>query len=103
LEFIKQLRPVSFSWKADGEARTQYGLIAQELEKVLGKDVDKYGLIYRDGEMYSGTDSDDKTPIRKIDYYQLVSPLIRSVQELSQRVDSLEKYLFEDTNNVGKE
>ena len=103
LEFIKQLRPVSFAWKADGEARTQYGLIAQELEKVLGKDVDKYGLIYRDGEMYSGTDSDDKTPIRKIDYYQLVSPLIRSVQELSQRVDNLEKYFFEDTNNVGKE
>jgi hypothetical protein len=103
LEFIKQLRPVSFSWKADGEARTQYGLIAQELEKILGKDVDRYGLIYRDGEMYSGTDSEDKTPIRKIDYYQLVSPLIRSVQELSQRVDSLEKYFFEDTNNVGKE
>jgi hypothetical protein len=94
---------VSFAWKSDSENRTQYGLIAQELEDLLGKDVDKYGIIYRDGEMYSGTDSEDKTPIRKIDYYQLVSPLIMSVQELSQRVDSLEKYLFEDTNNVGKE
>jgi hypothetical protein len=103
LDFIKQLRPVSFAWKSDSENRTQYGLIAQELEDLLGKDVDKYGIIYRDGEMYSGTDSEDKTPIRKIDYYQLVSPLIISVQELSQRVDSLEKYLFEDTNNIGKE
>jgi hypothetical protein len=98
LEFIKQLRPVSFAWKSDGENRTQYGLIAQELEDLLGKDADKYGIIYRDGEMYTGTDSKDFTPIRKIDYYQLVSPLIRSVQELSQRVDALE-----EINNVGKE
>lgn len=98
LEFIKQLRPVSFSWKADDKGRTQYGLIAQELEQILGKDVDKYGLIYRDEEMYLGTDSDDATPVRKIDYYQLVSPLIRSVQELSQRVDALE-----ENNNIRKD
>jgi hypothetical protein len=98
LEFIKQLRPVSFAWKSDGEGRTQYGLIAQELEELLGKDADKYGIIYRDGEMYTGTDSKDSTPIRKIDYYQLVSPLIISVQELSQRVDALE-----EINNIRKD
>jgi len=98
LDFIKQLRPVSFAWKSDSENRTQYGLIAQELEDLLGKDAGNYGIIYRDGEMYSGTDSEDKTPIRKIDYYQLVSPLIISVQELSLRVDHLE-----EINNIRKD
>jgi hypothetical protein len=92
LEFINKLRPVSFAWKMDDESYVQYGLIAQEVEEIFGGEgIEKYGLIYRDGERYQGTDSSDKSPIRKIDYYQLVSPLIKSVQELTARVKLLEE------------
>ena len=89
LNFVNLLRPVEFAWKSD-PSKIQYGLIAQELEGLLGNDADKYGIIYRDGETYTGTDSDDQTKIRKIDYYQLISPIIKSVQELTTRVEALE-------------
>lgn len=91
LAFVNKLNPVSFAWKGDAEGRTQYGLIAQDVEGLLSDEgVNNYGVIYRDGEMYSGTDSPDATPIRKIDYYQLISPIIKSVQELTTRVEALE-------------
>jgi hypothetical protein len=92
LDFINKLRPVSFTWKTDGQSNVQYGLIAQEVEEVFSaRGVQKYGLVYRDGEKYTGNDSDDKTPIRKVDYYQFISPLIKSVQELALRVEILER------------
>jgi hypothetical protein len=82
---------VSFSWKGDSNERIQYGVIAQEVEAVLGVDAEKYGIVFRDGEKYYGTDSNDTTEIRKVDYYQLISPVIRSIQELSSRVNALEE------------
>ena len=98
LSFINKLQPVSFAWKSD-TGSTQYGLIAQDIEKLLESEgVNNYGLIYRDNERYAGTDDADRSDIRKVDYYQLISPLIKSVQELSQRVDRLE-----GINNIGKE
>jgi hypothetical protein len=98
LSFINKLQPVSFAWKTDA-AVTQYGLIAQDVEKILESEgVSNYGLIFRDGEKYTGTDSADSSSIRKVDYYQLISPVIRSIQELSQRVDHLE-----EINNIRKD
>jgi hypothetical protein len=90
LDFINKLQPVTFAWKSDTSA-TQYGLIAQDVEKIMESEgVSNYGLIYRDNEKYTGGDSDDTSDIRKVDYYQLISPLIKSIQELSRRVDHLE-------------
>lgn len=98
LSFINKLQPVSFAWKSD-TGSTQYGLIAQDIEKLLESEgVNNYGLIYRDNERYAGTDGADRSDIRKVDYYQLISPIIKSIQELSQRVDHLE-----EINNVGKD
>ena len=91
LDFINKLRPVSFSWKEDNSQRVQYGVIAQEVEAALGADAEKYGIVFRDGEKYSGTDSNDTTDVRRVDYYQLISPVIRSIQELSSRVNALEE------------
>lgn len=91
LAFVNKLNPVSFAWKGDAAGKIQYGLIAQEVEGLLADEgVGNYGVIFRDGESYSGTDSPDATPIRKIDYYQLISPIIKSVQELTTRVEALE-------------
>jgi len=91
LDFINKLRPVSFSWKEDSSQRVQYGVIAQEVEAALGADAEKYGIVFRDGEKYFGTDSNDTTDVRRVDYYQLISPVIRSIQELSSRVNALEE------------
>jgi len=98
LSFINKLQPVSFAWKSD-TGSTQYGLIAQDIEKLLESEgISNYGLIYRDNERYAGTEGTDRSDIRKVDYYQLISPLIKSVQELSIRVDHLE-----EINNIRKD
>ena len=98
LSFINKLQPVSFAWKSDAGS-TQYGLIAQDIEKLLESEgISNYGLIYRDNERYAGSEGTDRSDIRKVDYYQLISPLIKSVQELSVRVDRLE-----EINNIRKD
>jgi hypothetical protein len=98
LSFINKLQPVSFAWKSD-TGSTQYGLIAQDIEKLLESEgISNYGLIYRDNEHYAGSEGTDRSDIRKVDYYQLISPLIKSVQELSVRVDHLE-----EINNIRKD
>lgn len=92
LSFVNKLSAVSFSFKDDKESRTQFGLIAQDVESVLASEgVSSYGLVFRDGEKYKGKDSSDKSPVRRIDYMQLIGPVVKSIQELSQRVDRLEE------------
>jgi hypothetical protein len=92
LSFVNKLNAVSFAFKDDKESKTQFGLIAQDLESVLASEgVSSYGLVFRDGEKYKGKDSTDKSPVRRIDYMQLIGPVVKSIQELSQRVDHLEE------------
>lgn len=107
LDFVNQLRPVSFKWKVgqnvvisevvkdeqgnpilDEEGnekkesviipregkRTHYGLIAQEVEKLLnGKDFG--GFIY-----------DKETDIKGLRYDQFVPILIKAIQELNEKI-----------------
>ena len=80
LEIINALNPVNFEWKSDG--KIQDGLIAQEVEEVFPQAVSEPEL---DGEWYS------------VDYYKLVTPLIKAMQEqqtiiedLKARIETLE-------------
>ena len=78
LSFIDQLKPVSY--KFNNKDKTHYGLIAQDLEKVLekeGKTLDDFAGIIKD-ETYG------------LNYSELISPLIKAVQELSAKVAALE-------------
>lgn len=78
LDFINQLNPVKFNWIFDSEnERPHYGLIAQELEEVLGNDRFFAGLRIENG-FYS------------LNYSQLIAPLVKAVQELTKRVEELE-------------
>jgi hypothetical protein len=94
LSFINMLRPVSFEWKDskyEAGPGTQYGLIAQEVEAVLSKTGGKnYGLVYTNNNEYVTTEQGTQEPVKGLDYYQLISPLIRSIQELDARVTALE-------------
>lgn len=91
LGFINTLTPRSYKWinrqnVIDEETqelvptpgvRTHYGLIAQEVETALnGKDF--AGLVY-----------DEEADVYGLRYEQFISPLIKAVQELSAKVDSL--------------
>lgn len=78
LSLINQLRPVKFDWKVDSPFGhlypTEYGLIAQEVEQVIPEIV---------GKMKGG--------YKGINYESLVPLLVQSIQELTERIEELEK------------
>ena len=104
LEFINSLRPVDYKWnyrddylvedddgnlvrlENDGSktrVRYHHGLIAQEVKEVMdGLGIDFGG--YQDHTVKGGCD------VLTLGYEELISPLIKAVQELSARVKALE-------------
>ena len=92
LSFINKLRPVSYKWKKiEGENpddKTHYGLIAQEIETALaseGKTLDNFAGVYKpDDYKEDGTGG-----AMAIAVSELISPLIKAVQELSAEVEKL--------------
>ena len=114
LGFITKLRPVSFKWKVgqnvvtsevvkdeegnpildeEGNEKTEsviipregkrshYGLIAQEVEEVL------------DGKDFGGFIHDEETDTKGLRYDQFVPLLIKSIQELNDKIAILESKL----------
>ena len=91
LSFINKLTPVSFAWNEQADS-VQYGLIAQDVEKLMSSEgIKNYGLVFRDENELAPEPGLAPSPVRRIDYNQLISPVIKSIQELSLRVDDLEK------------
>jgi hypothetical protein len=99
LNFINKLSPVSFLWNESDLSSVQYGLIAQDVEKLMSSEgIENYGLVFRDETETAPEPAGPPTPVRRLDYYQLLSPVIKSIQELSLRVDHLE-----EINNIRKD
>ena len=71
LSFINKLEPVSYKWKKSDDDIKHYGLIAQDVASVLSG---------------TGISIDGKT----ISYTELISPMIKAIQELSTKVKQLE-------------
>jgi len=98
LSLINKLRPVSFNWdnretyvreckyeygQKDStlvSGKEHYGLIAQELKSAL----DELGV------RFDALGHDDEKDAYRITYEELIPSIIKSIQELSQRVDELE-------------
>ncbi|MGV3013286.1 tail fiber domain-containing protein [Staphylococcus epidermidis] len=76
LEFIKQLRPVDYNYK--NSDNLQHGLIAQEIEELNTK----FGGVHNAKE-------DGGDDIYSVSYTELIAPLIKSIQELSEQVKKL--------------
>ena len=70
LEIVDNLRGVSFEWKENG--KKSYGVIAQELEKVLP-------------ELVKGDDP------KTVSYSGIIGVLIESIKELKKEIDELKK------------
>lgn len=80
-EIINKLRPVSYFWnktgkKKGGNAQLQYGLVAQEVEKVLPN------IVNTDNEGY-----------KSVNYNELIPLLLQTVQEQSKKIEELQKEL----------
>lgn len=72
---IMNLRPVTFNYKVDVHKRTNYGLIAEEVDKVMPELV----AHDADGEIYS------------VRYNDIIPMLLNEIQKLAKRVEELEK------------
>ena len=87
LAWVQQLQPVQFRWK-DGRqgGKRSLGLVAQDVVAALassGLDPADYAAVTQD-------DNEERT--YRLDYTQLLMPLITAVQELSSRVQELENH-----------
>ena len=81
LDFVNKLKPVSYKWNED-DGKTHYGLIAQDVEETLidiGKTVSDFGAVNKEDDSPMG-----------LGYSELISPLIKAVQELTAKNDALE-------------
>lgn len=82
LAALNQLHPVSFTWRqANQSTATQFGFIAQEVEKVFPELVVTSGgppttIILPDGTQETYHD------LKTVNYIGLVSPLVKAVQQL---------------------
>ena len=109
LQFINSLRPVEYKWKEgkndqittsniDSETgntvyntenvpiagvRKHLGLIAQELEVALDEHAGSAG----DYAMWCLSDKNDPNSQQSLRYQQLLAPIIKSIQQLSDRLD----------------
>jgi hypothetical protein len=104
LEFINSLNPISYKWIVGGQKpiydeelqsvvgsedlpglRTHYGFLAQEVKQALdtiapGKDFSGWVL----------TDKDNAESEQALRYEEFIAPIVKSIQELSARLDALE-------------
>ena len=81
LDFISQLRPVSYSRKNDDSKKTEYGFIAQELEATLTQfGATNNGIISKgDDGMYG------------VRYNDLLAPMVKAIQELKVENEQLKQ------------
>ena len=74
LDFVLQLRPVSFTMK-QGNGRTDMGFLAQDVEAVLGDDYNLLGI---------GGDKDRTLSLRGTD---LIAPMVKAIQEQQTQIE----------------
>lgn len=75
LEFINKLNPVKYNW-IERDNKTHYGLIAQEIESL---NIDNFGALNIEDDKFG------------LNYIEFIAPMIKAIQELSQKVTELEK------------
>lgn len=74
LDFILRIRPVQYTMK-QGNGKTDYGFIAQELKIVLGDR--NVNMLNKDGEFYT------------VRYNDLLSPMVKAMQEQQAIIENL--------------
>jgi hypothetical protein len=80
LDFINSLNPVSFNWKHKNDT-VHYGFIAQEIETLLS---DKLFGGFVD------EDPNNNNSYKGLRYTELIAPIVRAIQELTQKISKLD-------------
>ena len=95
LDFICKLNPVCYKWidTAISGDKVHQGLIAQEVKEIIEED----GESIDNTKLVEYNKNDD---IYRINYMELISPLIKSVQELKSENDSLKKLIKKQNNDI---
>ena len=86
LDFINKLKAVDYKFIDNTSNRIHTGLIAQDVEEVL-KDNDRAMLIKSN---FIDEETGEEKEIYALRYNELIAPLIKSIQELSEKVKLLE-------------
>jgi trimeric autotransporter adhesin len=91
LNFILQLNPVSYNYKAEGQKDILYtGLLAQEVDAAAQKTGTVFSGVDKNGEYWG------------VRYAELTVPLITSVQELNEKAIAAEKENQQLKNEIEK-
>ena len=110
--FLKTLRPITFKWKSTGDhqggkrpgARNHHGFIAQEIETALGDDAANDGLWVHgysptvaevkvtdpEGNESVAVPAEDESYNPALRYTEFIGPIVKAIQELAARVETLE-------------
>jgi hypothetical protein len=89
IDFINRLSPKSY--KFNNKTRTHYGLIAQDIETVLGdikKDATQFAGFCKDDISEKQDGSEYRYGLR---YTQFISPMIQAIKDLKAEVDTLKE------------
>ena len=95
LNKLEQLRPVEFDWLVDRD-RHEYGLIAQEVEKVLPEIVVENKAIGDTKKFLN--DLDGTEDFKTVDYSKLNVLLIDAIKEQQKQIEELKKEIKEIKN-----
>jgi hypothetical protein len=101
LEFINDLRPVTYKHKSPSEFPEEWDAYDADDKEPMGGDKTIHGFIaqeVKEAMDNAGVDtfqgwSDSKDGRQRVSFEAMVMPLIKSVQELSSKVEDLEKQL----------
>ena len=79
LEFIKKLKPCTWRYRSGplSDGKEHVGLVAQDVNEIVDKR--KYAFVVMKNGFYA------------INYHEFIGPLIKSVQELEEKVEKLEQ------------
>jgi len=88
LDFIKKLKPARWKYNESipglDDGRFHYGLIAQDVNEAA--DIKEFAFVsVRDGYFV-------------VNYHEFIGPMIKAIQELSERIEELENELQKHTN-----
>ena len=86
IDFINRLSPKSY--KFNNKTRTHYGLIAQDVETVLGdikKDASQFAGFCKDDISEKQDGSEHRYGLR---YHEFISPMIQAIKDLKAEVDT---------------
>ena len=92
LDFINKLNPIAYHLKELTTPRNQYGFIADEVETLLEEEA---GGINEECIIYKPEYKGEEDATAHIAYTDFIAPLVKSVQELTAKIETLENRIKE--------